>query len=245
MDMESANQFFRQPQVVADYTRAANRIGLWVSEEKIFTRLFRPDDSIIELGCGAGRISVGLWELGYRHLLGVDLSPEMISEARRINQALGYGISFQREDARQLPYADGTFEGAVFGFNGLMQIPGRSERLRAMREINRVLVCGAWFTFTAHDRDSHWKPGFKRQQKQYWKQQPRPEGLSDFGDLFGDAPEGGQMFIHSPSRSELLADLNSAGFAHEADVLRHEIANEPAAVREFSDDTRFWVVRKQ
>ncbi len=244
MDMQRANTYFRQPQVVAGYTRAANRIGLWVSEEKIFTRLFKTGDSLIELGCGAGRIAVGLWELGYRHLLGVDLAPEMIAEARRINQALGYGISFHREDARELPYPNASFEGAIFGFNGLMQIPGRGERLKAMREIYRVLAADAYFTFTAHDRDRHWKPSFMKQQKRLWTQVPRPEGLCDFGDMYGEAPEGGHMFIHSAARQEVLEDLKAAGFVHETDVLRADIANEPALVREFSDDTRFWVARK-
>ena len=77
----------------------------------------------------------------------------MVAEARRINETFEYGIFFHHGDATALDYEDETYDGAIFGFNGLMQIPGRENRRRAMREIFRVLVPGSWFVFTTHDRD--------------------------------------------------------------------------------------------
>ena len=64
--------YFESDGVVDDYAKASVELGLWASEEKIFTRLFAPDDSLLELGCGAGRIAIGLYELGYRNLLATD-----------------------------------------------------------------------------------------------------------------------------------------------------------------------------
>ncbi|MEM9226874.1 MAG: class I SAM-dependent methyltransferase [Verrucomicrobiota bacterium] len=245
MDAKTVNAFFRQPSVVEHYALAANNVGLWHSEEKIFTRLFAWDDSLLELGCGAGRIAIGLWEIGYRRITAMDYSKEMVAEARRINEMFDYGIFFHHGDATALKYEDATYDGAIFGFNGLMQIPSRGERQLALREIHRVLQPGAWFAFTTHDRAAHWRREFWEEQKQLWEQGKQHPKLKEFGDLYYDAPEGGMMFIHTPTREEILEDLAQTGFRHEADALRQELANEPPAVRDFADECRFWVAQKQ
>ncbi len=244
MEVEVAKQFFRLPAVVEQYTKAANNVGLWVSEQRIFQRLFSPEQSLIELGCGAGRIAIGLWELGYQHILGVDYSKEMIREARRINQVQEYGISFQVGDALALKFPDNHFEGAIFGFNGLMQIPGRENRRQAMREIHRILVPGSWFVFTSHDREAHGNRAFWKQQKALWESGKQDPRLEMFGDLYHEMVEGGWMYIHSPVPAEIREDAKTTGFRVEADVLRSQFCNEPPAVRDFSDDCRFWIWQK-
>lgn len=244
MEIEQAKPYFQQDAVVEHYARATNAVGLWVSEEKIFTRLFKRSDSLLELGCGAGRICIGLWELGYQHLLGIDYSREMITEARRINQVLEYGVAFHCQDATQLDFDDATYDGAIFGFNGLQMIPGRENRRRAMREVHRVLKPGGWFVFTGHDRESHGTKKLWRDQAKLWQRNGQHPGLEMFGELFHDMPEGGQMYIYSASRGEILDDLAAAGLRHETDILRSELCSEPAIVRQFSDDTRFWIVQR-
>lgn len=244
VDIETAKAYFRQPVVVEHYAHAANAVGLWASEEKVFTRLFKQEDSLVELGCGAGRIALGLWELGYKHLLGLDYSREMIAEARRINQVLEYGIAYQVGDATRLAFEDNTFDGAIFGFNGLQQIPGRENRRRAMAEACRVIKPGGWFVFTGHDREVHGNKKLWRAQRDIWQRGGQHPDLEMFGDLFHAMPEGGHMFIYSASRQEVLEDIAAAGLRHEVDALRSELASEPARVRHFSDDTRFWVCQK-
>ena len=39
-------KYFDSESVVDHYAQAAVRLGLWLSEEKIFTRVFKPEDSI-------------------------------------------------------------------------------------------------------------------------------------------------------------------------------------------------------
>ena len=63
-----------------------------------------------------------------------------------------------------------------------------------------------------------------------------------FGDRLLDLPEG-VVFMHLPDRSEIQDDLLATGWTHEFDELRSRIANEPASVREFSDECRFWIAR--
>jgi hypothetical protein len=51
--------------------------------------------------------------------------------------------------------------------------------------------------------------------------------------------------MHLPDRDEILADLRATGWEHVHDVMRREVARESRAVRNFSDECRFWVARRQ
>jgi ubiquinone/menaquinone biosynthesis C-methylase UbiE len=242
MDADAAKAYFNRPDVVANYVQAVSRVGLWQSEEKVFRRLFRPEDVLLDVGCGAGRIAIGLWELGYHQVLGVDNARAMVDEARRLNRVLEYGLSFRVADATSLPFDESEYDGAIFGFNGLMQIPLRAQRQAALREIRRVLKPGAWFTFTTHDRGDEKSRCFGAAEEKRWREARQPPELAEFGDRIIEEPLG-PMFMHTPSREEILEDLAATGWRHETDALRALLANEDAAVREFSDDCRFWVAQ--
>jgi hypothetical protein len=135
------------------------------------------------------------------------------------------------------------FDGALFMFNGLMQIPGRARRRRALREIHRLVAIDAPLLFTTHDRDD------SREERLLWKlearrwargqQDPR---LVDFGDRYFE-DEAGRTFMHLPTRDEILEDLAATGWRSEYDIMRRHVARETAAVREFSDECRFWLAR--
>ena len=87
-----------------------------------------------------------------------DFSKPMIKRARILNRKFKTEITFQVEDATALSFSNDSFDGAIFGFNGLMQIPGRKKRFQAMQEVQRVLKPGSFFVFTTHDqRMPKWK----------------------------------------------------------------------------------------
>ena len=244
MEIETVQRYFEQSSVVEHYARAINNVGLWASEECLCTQYFNWDDTLLELGCGAGRIAIGLWEVGYRNLLATDLSKAMVKEGRRINQVLEYGVAFQQADASQLPFEDGQFDGAIFGFNGLMQIPRRENRQKAMAEVFRVLVPGSYFIFTTHDRESKRHRNYWKEERRLWQQGRQDREIDEFGDICWDTPEGGPMYIHSPLADEVRRDVKAAGFTIVRDVLRSSLGPERESVREFSDDCRFWVVQR-
>jgi hypothetical protein len=50
--------------------------------------------------------------------------------------------------------------------------------------------------------------------------------------------------MHLPDRAEILADLVASGWTHTYDALRKVVAKESRAVRDFSDECRFWVAHK-
>ncbi len=240
---EQVRDFYSQDNVVDYYSRAASNLSLWLSEEMIFTRLFAKDMTLLEIGAGTGRIALGLAEMGYRHLIGVDFSPEMIASARRLNTALGLGVAFQVADALQLPFSENELDGAIFGFNGLMQIPAYANRVQALQEIHRVLKPGACLVFTTHDRDNPVQKAYWEAEKVRWETGRQKAGLLEYGDRFEET-DLGDLFIHIPTRTEVLRMLERTGFRYNSDKLRSEIAKENPEVREFSDECRFWIAQK-
>jgi SAM-dependent methyltransferase len=252
---------FNDLTAVLHYTRAAHDLGLWASERELIARFF-PDRGVplLEAGCGAGRVTMGLWEMGYRNITAFDFAQELIDQA--VSLAIERGataIRFLHADATDLhrakarPVADGSsktrptlqgFGGALFLFNGLMQIPGREHRRRALRELHRVCAMGAPLLFTTHDRDhSPTERALWRLETQRWvrgKQDPR---LVEFGDRYFE-DEAGRTFMHLPDRREIVEDLAATGWTHEFDAMRAAVARESKAVRDFSDECRFWLARK-
>ena len=261
---------FNDPLAVVHYTRAAHRLGLWKSEKLLIERFF-PDttDRLLEAGCGAGRVTLGLWELGYHHLTAFDFAEELVDQARALAAERSAAIPIHHADAT-LPlchllgdtslgsltqHASGSnpkchligdtlFDGALFMFNGLMQIPGRANRRAALQNLAAVCRPGAPLLFTTHDRDhSRVERASWRLEALRWadgKQDPR---LVEFGDrYFSD--DLGRTFMHLPDRTEILEDLAATGWTHDYDVMRRDLARESRAVVEFSDECRFWSARR-
>ena len=241
---EAVIEYFSDPRVITYYSESVKGTGLWFSEGIVFQDTFPdPHTEILELGCGTGRITIGLHDLGYSNLTATDLCPTMVKEFRRISGCLNIKVPSKQADATQIPYGDESFDGVIYGFNGLMQIPGSENRQQAVHEIYRILRPGGKFVFTTHDRD-HWqhKEFFKKEALK-WRKGKQQEDLLEFGDMYMET-ELGKLFIHAPSVPDVLNMLSNAGFKTEWHRFRSKIANEPQNVREFADDCRFWVVRK-
>lgn len=82
-----------------------------------------------------------------------------------------------------------------------------------------------------------------RAEKVRWASGTQDPKLLEFGDrYFSDT--AGNTFMHLPDRAEILEDLAETGWKHAFDALRRELATESAAVRDFSDECRFWVVER-
>lgn len=241
---------FNDPVAVIHYARAAHFMGLWASEklliERHFTDLSAP---LLEAGCGAGRATLGLWDAGYRNLTAFDFAEELIDQARSLAAERGASaIRFVHADATRLtaaPEVKPPYGGALFFFNGLMQIPGRKNRRAALSELHRVCAPGAPLLFTTHDREqTQVERALWRLEALRWERGEQDPRLLEFGDRYFEEAGTGRTFMHLPDRAEILADLEATGWTHTFDALRKTVAAESRAVRDFSDECRFWVAHK-
>lgn len=98
---------------------------------------------ICDLGCGPGQIARYLHSRGVK-TLGVDLSPNMVSEAGRLNPE----INFHQGNMLSLPDLDSSW-GGIAAFYCIIHIP-REQVVDALREMKRVLKPGGILLVTFH-----------------------------------------------------------------------------------------------
>jgi ubiquinone/menaquinone biosynthesis C-methylase UbiE len=113
MNMDELRTRYRDEAEVRRAVTAAVDEGLSADEAKAARALFAAEDAVLDVGSGAGRVALGLWELGYRGVLGVDFSRDMVMAARELARKLDYAVPFRVTDLRQLALDDALFDGAV------------------------------------------------------------------------------------------------------------------------------------
>ncbi len=117
-----------------------------VAEQKVFRHPLRLDwikpqlsreSTIVDLGCGYGRLVNELSEAGFTNAAGLDSSKAMIQRAKRENPQLSFGVA----DARSTELADRTVD-AVLLFAVLTSIPESEQQRRVIDECARILRPG-------------------------------------------------------------------------------------------------------
>jgi SAM-dependent methyltransferase len=88
---------------------------------------------ICDMGCGPGQVAGYLHGLG-AEVCGVDLSPEMVRQARNLNP----DIPFQRGDMLALADVADNSYGGIAAFYSIVNLP-RESVVGALRELGRVL----------------------------------------------------------------------------------------------------------
>ncbi|MGM0379083.1 MAG: class I SAM-dependent methyltransferase [Bacillota bacterium] len=231
---------------ISNYSNATENIGLWNSEKYVFDKYFKKDKNILDIGCGTGRTTFNLYKLGYSNIIGLDLTPSMIKEARNLNEKYNTNIKFVVGDATDLDFKDNSFNYVLFSFNGLMQIPKRNQRIKALKEIKRVLKDKGIFIFTTHDRETNDKYlKFWEKERKIWESNKQDNRLYEFGDkILKSDQEDRDLFIHFPNRKEILNCLDKVGFKLLEDFFRSELFEESQEVKKFSTECRFWIVQK-
>lgn len=230
------------------YSNAVYKIGLWDSEKYVFTKYLKVEDRVLDLGCGAGRTTLSLYNLGYSNILGLDISNKMIETAKNITSSRGCPINFIIRDACHLYFKDSSFEGAIFSFNGFMQIPGKDNREKALLEIKRILVDKGIFIFTSHERyhDQSFSE-FWDKQELLWEGKKTDSRLSDFGDIItlSDHESKSDTYLHIPTFEEVSSLISNCGFEIIETFMRDDLFKESEKIKEFASDCRFYVIQKK
>jgi ubiquinone/menaquinone biosynthesis C-methylase UbiE len=108
-----------------------------------FARMVPPGLPLCDLGCGPGHLAAHLKSLG-AEVVGIDLSPGMIAEAKRRYPQIEYRVG----NMLQLELPDGSL-GAIAAFYSMIHIE-RHELDRATAEMFRVIVAGGFALLAFH-----------------------------------------------------------------------------------------------
>lgn len=140
-DPDDTVRYYSSDGAVSKYAEAAKEGLTGVEREVILSHFTDRGGRVLDLGCGVGRTTGPLRELGYE-VVGIDVSEQMIRTATTRFP----DVEFQVGDASRLAFRDETFEYVLFSWNGLAELPPASRRA-ALREIHRVLKPEGVFAF--------------------------------------------------------------------------------------------------
>jgi ubiquinone/menaquinone biosynthesis C-methylase UbiE len=116
-------------------------------ERLLFSTYLRPGIAILDLGVGGGRTTPYLSSIAARYIA-IDYAPGMIAACRRKFPHLDFRLG----DAADLSkFGAETFDAVVMAFNGIDYLIPDEARLRALREIRRVLKPEGILIFSSHN----------------------------------------------------------------------------------------------
>jgi len=134
--MDQIKASMRATWIAGDFGVVAKTIA--AGAEAFVQRLPSPAGlRVLDVACGTGNLAIPLARLG-ASVVGVDIAPNLIVQARERAAAESLAATFDEGDAEQLPYADASFDMVVTMF-GAMFAP-RPEIVAG--ELARVLKPG-------------------------------------------------------------------------------------------------------
>ena len=124
-----------------DFGRIAR--GYELGSAEFITRLgLAPGERVLDVATGTGNLAIPAARTGAR-VTGVDIAPNLVTQAKVRAAAEGLSIRFDVGDAEALSYADGEFDTAVSMFGAMFAArPERaaSELLRVVRPGGRIAM---------------------------------------------------------------------------------------------------------
>src|SRR4051812_16034494 len=146
------DQFTRQ---AVPFSEMHARDDAEIHDLLIRTAGITPDDEVLDVACGPGLVACEVAKVA-RHVIGLDLTPAMIEQARERQQSLGLNnLTWVQGDAQPLPFPDATFPRVVtrYSFHHFTDTKGVfAEMVRVCKPGGRVTVCDV-FTNSVEQAD--------------------------------------------------------------------------------------------
>jgi len=105
--------------------------------------------SVLDVGCGEGRLTWYLAQETGREIIGIDLSRSGFRKARRVARQAGVGnlVRCIKGDARHLNFPDGQFDVVILSYS----LHHVEDSPAALQEIHRVLKPGGTIIISEHE----------------------------------------------------------------------------------------------
>lgn len=206
-------EYAHSQQIAATYDKSLETDGERPFDLKVLERHFTRPGTLVDLGCGTGRLLLPFARRGFR-CLAVDLSPQMLEIVGRKAQVEHLSVDRLLANLVQLDcLRDAVADYALCMFSTLGMIRGRANRRRMLTHAARILKPGGLFVLHVHNRWSNlWMPqGRGWVLRNCFASWTRAE--VEAGDKFFDYQDVPKMFLHLYTRSELKADLRHAGLS--------------------------------
>ena len=113
---------------------------------------FRPNSTILNVGCGKGREAFCLDEKGHR-VTGIDISEPVIKIAKSIAVLNNLDIDFMVSDGLNLAFPDESFDVIIIWAQTFGLFYGEHNQQHILGECKRVLKKDGILSFSVHDRE--------------------------------------------------------------------------------------------
>lgn len=239
MNTEDSNKKSYNDTEIINYYTDFNAAGLFHYEEMLIEKYFKAGGRTLDIGCGAGRVTIPLHERGYK-VTGVDYAEKMLVAAKTLNGAIDYRVG----NILSTPFENQEFDNIIFSFNGLMLLNSYEERLSAVKEVCRLLKDDGKFIFTTPYLDNKVK-------KPYWSEKAETLGIDTDNMSWVQQMElgdeqledyGSEFYLHVPFVSEVEKMLEEAGMELLFSVRRLDYSGIEEMEEEL-DDNYLWVTK--
>jgi ubiquinone/menaquinone biosynthesis C-methylase UbiE len=182
--------------------------------ERYLLQTLPESGSVLDLGCGAGRIALYMAEQGYQ-VTGTDVSESLLAAAQEIAGKQNLPITFVRTEGTAIPFPDEQFD-MLIGFKVLCYIPTKELRRLFLQECSRVLKPGGHFVLTQQIVPDEYLDDAK--DEYFFKSPASRFSILEEGDHF----PLGSGYVHWFTEKSLLNELRDSGLGTELFVSDEE-----------------------
>ncbi len=123
---------------------------LWIELIEKYLDEFKVE-SLLELGCGTGEITLRLYRDGYK-IVGTDISPTMLAQARKKAKLYGYEIEFEEKNMIEIDNKD-KFDGVISIFDTINHLKSLEELSKVFENVKNILNSNGLFLFDVVSRE--------------------------------------------------------------------------------------------
>jgi ubiquinone/menaquinone biosynthesis C-methylase UbiE len=205
-------EYLTDAELAQTYDASLSESALPILDAEFAQRWFTKPGSLIDLGCGTGRLLVPFAKRGFT-VVGVDLSEAMLKVAHHNASLAGLPMTLLKANLVELDaFRDEVFDHAACLFSTLGMIRGKNQRYQMLRHVHRIMKPGGIFIVHAHNRRFGWYRHFGIR----WL-------LDDVKRAIFGGPEVGDrtmpqhlraspMTLHHFSKPEIIQTLHEVGF---------------------------------